>query len=244
MRVMAASLAGWLLGAQVLAFGQTLPVVPPTATAPAVPALRPPPAAPLETVSRRDRELAGYEAADRVAPPPRNGIVFVGSSSIVDWDVKSAFPELNIINRGLWGSSLADAVRLVDRLVLAYEPRLVVLYAGDNDINSGRLAEEVVVEFERFVRAIHLARPQTRIVYIGIKPSLQRWVQIDRMRAANRMIRAFAERDDRVAFVDVDQAMLGWDEKPRHELFLSDGLHMSAQGYQIWSTLLRPFLLP
>ena len=242
MRVMAASLAGWLLWGSIGASSQSLPAVPPTVTTPQPSIV--PPALALEPVSRRDKELAGYDATDRVAPPPRNGIVFVGSSSIVDWDVARYFPDLPITNRGLWGSSLADAVRLVDRLVLAYEPRLVVVYAGDNDINSGRLAEEVVVEFERFVRAIHVARPQARVVFIGIKPSPQRWVQIDRMRAANRMIRAFAERDDRVAYVDVDHAMLGWDEKPRRELFVSDGLHLSPLGYQLWSTLLRPYLLP
>ncbi len=243
MRVMAATLAGWLAGASVMTAGQSLPAVPPTVTTPA-PAIPTVPVLPLEPISRRDKELAGYDAIDRLSPPPHNGIVFVGSSSIVDWDVTKYFPDLAIINRGLWGSSMADAVRFVDRLILPYEPRLVVLYAGDNDINNGRLAEEVVVEFERFVRAIHLARPQTRIVFIGIKPSLQRWVQIDRMRMANQMVRAYAERDDRVAFVDVDQAMLGWDEKPRRELFVSDGLHLTAQGYQLWSTLLRPFLLP
>ena len=36
--------------------------------------------------------------------------------------------------------------------------------------------------------------------------------------------------------------MLGWDEKPRKELFVDDGLHLSRQGYELWNTLLRPFL--
>ena len=50
------------------------------------------------------------------------------------------------------------------------------------------------------------------------------------------------ERDDRLAFLDVDGVMLGWDEKPRKELFADDGLHLSPQGYQLWNVLLRPFL--
>lgn len=195
-------------------------------------------------IPRREKELAAYDAADRAAPPARGGIVFVGSSSIVDWDVARYFPDLRITNRGLWGSSLADAVQNVERLVLPYEPRLVVLYAGENDIDAGRLAEQVAVDFERFVRAIHAKLPRTMIVYVGIKPSPDRWPQIDRMRAANRMIRVFCERDDRLAFLDVDGAMLGWDERPRRNLFVDDGLHLSPQGYQLWSTLLRPFLTP
>ena len=36
--------------------------------------------------------------------------------------------------------------------------------------------------------------------------------------------------------------MLGWDGKPRAELFLKDGLHMSPKGYAIWNVLVAPFL--
>jgi lysophospholipase L1-like esterase len=193
---------------------------------------------------RWERDIAAFEAADRLSPPPIGETVFVGSSTIRLWDLQKWFPELKAINRGFGGSDMEDATRFVDRIVLPYRPRLVVVYAGDNDIGGGVTSEEVVVNFERFVRAVHVALPLTRIVYIGIKPSLLRWSQIDRMRAANAGIRAFCERDDRLAFIDVDQAMLGWDEKPRKELYVSDGLHLTAEGYQILSNLLRPFLAP
>jgi lysophospholipase L1-like esterase len=84
--------------------------------------------------------------------------------------------------------------------------------------------------------------PEARIVFIGIKPSLQRWGVVERMRLANELIRGFAEHDDNIAFVDVDHAMLGWDETPRRELFVADGLHLTAHGYELWSALLRPLL--
>jgi lysophospholipase L1-like esterase len=200
------------------------------------------PASSQDAAPRFEKEVLAYEAADLKSPPPKGQIVFAGSSSIVDWDAGRYFPDLRIVNRGLWGSALADAVRLVDRLILPHAPRTVVLYAGDNDIDAGMTTENVAVQFERFVRAIHAKLPQTRIVYIGIKPSPQRWITIDRMRAANAMIRQFCSRDDRLAFIDVDGVMLGWDEKPRAELYMPDGLHLSAQGYQLWTMLLRPFL--
>lgn len=194
--------------------------------------------------SRFEKEIAAFEALDRRSPPRSGHIVFVGSSTMVQWDVAKHFPERTIVNRALWGASLSDFVRLADRLVLPYQPRLVVVYAGDNDIDAGWTSEDVTVQFERFVRAIHAQLPQTRILFIGIKPSPQRWATIDRARLTNDMIRAFCGRDDRVAFLDVDGAMLGWDEKPRKELYAADGLHLSEQGYQLWTTLLRPFLQP
>jgi lysophospholipase L1-like esterase len=193
---------------------------------------------------RWEKTISAFEAADKTNPPAKGGIVFVGSSTIRLWDVATHFPDLKIINRGFGGSDLADSVRYVDRLVLKHEPRLVVVYAGDNDIGGGRLSEQVAVDFERFVRAVHAKLPQTRILYLAIKPSILRWLQYDRMRAANEAIRAICERDDRLGYLDFGGAMLGWDEKPRKELFVEDGLHLSAQGYQLWTTMIRPFLIP
>jgi lysophospholipase L1-like esterase len=196
-----------------------------------------------QPADRWERFVAAFEEADHVSPPPKGEIVFVGSSTIHRWDTATYFPDLKIINRGIDGTELSDALRYVDRLVLRYEPRLVVLYAGDNDIASGRLSEQISVDFERFVRAVHSKLPQTRILYIGIKPSPLRWLQIDRMRLANDVIRTICQRDDRLAFLDFDNLMLGWDEKPRRDLYVEDGLHLTPLGYQLWTAVLRPFLV-
>ena len=48
------------------------------------------------------------------------------------------------------------------------------------------------------------------------------------------LMRAYCERDDRLAFIDVDQAMLGWDEAAAR-VGREDGLHLTAQGYAVWS---------
>jgi lysophospholipase L1-like esterase len=196
-----------------------------------------------QPAGRWEAEVAAYEAADRVAPPAEGGIVFVGSSSIKLWDLQQSFPDLKTVNRGISGSQLSDAVRYAERLVIPHKPRIVVVYAGDNDVNGGATSEQVAVQFEQFVRLLRAKLPDVRIVFIGIKPSLQRWDVIERMRLANALIRAYATHDDGVAFVDVDQAMLGWDEQPRPELYVPDGLHLTPEGYQLWTALLRPLLV-
>jgi lysophospholipase L1-like esterase len=193
---------------------------------------------------RYQNEIAAFEAADRASPPPRGEIVFVGSSTIRLWDTAAAFPDLKIINRGFGGSWLTEASRYADRIILPYEPRLVVVYAGDNDITQGWMSEQVAYEFEKLVALIHARLPRTRILYVAIKPSVLRWYQDRRMDMANDLIRAICEKDDRLGFVDMGDIMLGWDEKPRPDLFVADGLHLSAEGYRIWNTVIRPYLLP
>lgn len=188
------------------------------------------------------KEMAAFEAQDRGSRPARGGIVFVGSSSIRLWDLQKAFPGLPVINRGFGGSQVADSVTHVDLLVVRHAPRTVVVYAGDNDIAAGKSPAVVAADFRAFVEKVHAALPKTRIAFIAIKPSLQRWALVGKVREANGLVRAFCEGDDRLGYIDVDGPMLGWDEKPRADLFVADGLHMTPKGYEVWTALVRPFL--
>jgi lysophospholipase L1-like esterase len=192
--------------------------------------------------TRWAKEIAAFAAADDAQPFAPGGIVFVGSSSIRLWDLAAAFPERRVLNRGFGGTQIRDSVQHVERLVLRHTPATVIFYAGDNDLSAGRTPEQVLGDFETFVARVHAALPATRIAFIGIKPSLARWTIVDKVRAANHLIRAACDRDDRLGFIDVDGPMIGWDGKPRAELFVKDGLHLSAKGYALWNVLVAPFL--
>lgn len=186
--------------------------------------------------------MDAFAKADRESPPPTGGIVFVGSSSIRLWDLSAAFPGLPVVNRGFGGSQIIDSVRHVELLVLRHRPRTVVLYAGDNDLSAGKSPGQVLDDFRAFVSKVHTTLPETRIAFVGIKPSVARWKLIDRVREANTLIRTACDKDDRLGFIDVDGPMLGYDGKPRPDLFVADGLHLSPKGYALWTTLTRPFV--
>lgn len=192
---------------------------------------------------RWEPEIRAFEAADRTNPPPKGGILFIGSSSIRLWTTLAEdFAEYPVINRGFGGSQIADSVYFADRIVVPYAPRLIVMYAGGNDINAGKSAEQVCADFWAFVQTVHRHLPQTRIAYISIAPNPARWSQVDRVRAANACIEALCRTNAHLAFIDVFSHMLGPDGQPRPELFSSDRLHMNAQGYALWTRLVRRFL--
>jgi lysophospholipase L1-like esterase len=188
------------------------------------------------------KEMAAFEQADRQSQAAASSIVFVGSSSIRLWDLARSFQDLRALNRGFGGSHIEDSIRHVDLLVIKHKPRTVIFYAGDNDIAAGKTPQQVSDDFETLVAKIHAALPETRVAFIAIKPSIQRWALVAKVREANALIRAYCDADDRLGFVDVDGPMLGWDGKPRKDLFVADGLHLSARGYDLWTTLVRPFL--
>lgn len=192
--------------------------------------------------SRWEKDIAVFERCDREQAPPKNAVVFVGSSSIRKWDLSKSFPRLPALNRGFGGSHLADVVHFAPRIVLKYEPRLIVLYAGDNDIAAGKTPARVHADFLAFVKIVHEKLPKTRIVFICIKPSLLRWALIDKIRKANALVEAECKKDERLVYLDIATPMLGGDGKPRRELFAKDGLHLSGKGYALWAKRLKPYL--
>jgi len=197
----------------------------------------------VQPESRWESEIRAFEDTDRIDPPKPGGVVFVGSSSIRLWpDLQSDFPGVNVIQRGFGGSQIDDVVNYAPRIVLPYKPSLVVLYAGDNDLSAGRAPEQVFKDYKAFVSIVHKALPNTKVAYVSIKPSGDRWALADKMRAANSMIQKYAAKDSMLTFVDVFTPMLGPDGKPREELFTDDRLHMNYDGYAIWRELLTPIV--
>ena len=194
------------------------------------------------TAAAFDAEIAAFEAADRAARPAPGGIVFTGSSSIRLWPGLDETFGRTVIARGFGGSTLPDVIHFAPRIVLPYEPRQVVLYAGDNDIAAGHGPEQVLANYLAFVRLVRAKNARTRIVYISIKPSPSRWASADRMRAANSAIATAIARDSLSAFVDVFTPMLGANGRPRPELYVADSLHMTPAGYALWRERVAPYL--
>lgn len=193
--------------------------------------------------TRWEKAIAAFEEQDQKTPPPTNGVVFVGSSSIRGWNLAQSFPDhKDALNRGFGGSQLADSVHFAPRIVTKYQPRLVVLYAGDNDLAAGKSPEQVFADFQAFVQVVHKEVPKARIAFVAIKPSLARWKNFDKIQKTNGLIEAYIKKDHRLSYVDVVKPMLGEDGMPRPELFVKDGLHLSAKGYEIWAGLVKPHL--
>ena len=187
-----------------------------------------------------------FEEQDKVNPPKLGSIVFAGSSSIARWDtLVDEMKLLDIINRGFGGSQYSDLNQYAKRIVIAYHPRAVVIYEGDNDLapGSSKTPESVANDARIFVQTIRAALPETWIYLISIKPSKSRLSVWPRMKEANRMIRDFARTQERVQYVDVASVMFDPEGKLRADLFVEDGLHPNPKCYALWTSIIKPLLL-
>jgi lysophospholipase L1-like esterase len=209
------------------------------------PALIPPRLALFADNPRRwEAVIRRFEKEDARLTPPAGSIVFIGSSMIRRWNLSTSFPDLTreVLNRGFGGSYLSESVYYADRLIVPHAPNTVVLYGGDADIAAGVSAQTVAQEFVQFEQRVHRLLPDTRIIFISIKPSPGRQRFRIRVDAANEAVRAWCASHPQLIYLDVEPLMLRPDGEPREELFMPDGVQLNAQGYEVVASALRPLL--
>ncbi|RCW64436.1 GDSL-like lipase/acylhydrolase family protein [Pseudorhodoferax soli] len=195
--------------------------------------------------TRWKESFDAFAAADLQQAPQTGGVLFVGSSSIRLWDdLETQFDKMPVIKRGFGGSRMLDVAEHVEQLVLPYQPRLIVVYAGDNDLAEGRTPQQVLDSFVAFVERVRAELPGTRIAYLSIKPSPSRVALLPQAMQANALIAGYSARTPNLDFIDIYSRMLDADGKPRTDLYSADALHMNPAGYAIWKATITPHLLP
>lgn len=192
--------------------------------------------------SKWESEVAKYEAAEKAKPGPRQAVVFNGSSSIRLWNLSESFPGWKVINHGIGGSIIPENTELLDRLIFPWEPKMIVFYAGDNDVAKNHTPDEVAKNWAAYVTAIRAKLPEVKFVYIGIKPSIARWKLWPVGKEANEKIKAWSDQQQGITCIDLAPLMLGSDGLPIKELYQKDGLHVTPAGYERWTKVVAPLI--
>jgi len=190
-------------------------------------------------------DIQKFKSKDSAGMPPKNAIVFTGSSSFTRWtDVQDRFPGYTIINRGFGGSSLPDVIRYVDDVVIKYQPKQVVIYCGENDAagDSAVTADTITNRFKTLFGMIRSKLPRASIAFVSMKPSPSRARVKPVVVKANSMIKEFLKKQKNTAYIDIFPKMLNAANQPIPELFVSDSLHMTEKGYDIWQVAIKPYL--
>jgi len=192
-------------------------------------------------------EIESFKKDDSLHQPPKNAILFVGSSSFRMWaNVQDYFPKHTIINRGFGGSSLPDVIGYEEETIFKYKPRQIIIYCGENDLASSDTvtAAMVLKRFQQLFADIRKTLPNVPVVFVSIKPSPSRWRLKEKVIEANKLIKKFLATKKKTAFADVWSVMLDGEGKPNEALFIEDKLHMNAEGYAIWEKVLDKYLTP
>lgn len=194
-----------------------------------------------EHLDRFEQEIQKFEEADKQKMPPKDAVLFTGSSSIRLWPtLEKDFEPIPVINRGFGGSTIPEVIHYADRIIYKYQPSVIVFYCGENDIAEGDAPPVVFQNFKKFIGETEKNLSGTPVIFISAKPSPSRWSQWRDMQQFNSMVKQFAENRPNLRFVDISGTMMGKDGQPNPAIFTEDKLHMNQQGYERWVKLLKP----
>ena len=191
-------------------------------------------------------DIADLVAQTREGPVPEDAVVFIGSSSIRLWStLERDMQPLPVIQHGFGGAKLADVEFYAERLVNQFDPRAVVVFAGTNDLmpRMNKSPAVLLKTYQRFVERVRSDLPNVSIYFIGITPSPRRWELWDQAQETNRLVREWSERNPTLFYIETGPALLGEDGEPDADNYMFDGLHLSAQGYAIWTEIIRTRLM-
>jgi len=192
-----------------------------------------------------EKQVLAYEAADRDSAPPKGAILFAGDSQFFRWKtIHEDLPGYTLINRGIDSFQFRDMLKYADRLVTPYEPRLIVLHVGGNDVHNGRTPAQVLEDFKTFVSTVRAKLPGVPIIFSSITPGPGRWDEAPQRRETNRVIGEYVAAHRDLKFINLWDAMLTNDGQPREDIWVEDRVHPNHAGYLIRVELTKPLLGP
>lgn len=195
--------------------------------------------------NRFEKNVRAYEAADQIDPPPRGAILLAGDSQFFRWKtLHDDLPGYTIINRGIDSFQLSDLLPYTERLVLAYQPRMIVLHVGGNDVHNGKSAAQILADFKAFVAWVRTALPDVPIAFTSTTPGPGRWDEAARRQETNRVIKDYVATQKNLHFIDLWAAMLTPEGRPREDIWVEDRVHPNHAGYLIRVRIMQPLLGP
>lgn len=197
-----------------------------------------------EKVNRYDEAIRAFLRQDSVSFPKKGSVLFVGSSSIGRWrDLEQRLSEYTVIRRGFGGSTFAEILHYAKDIVLPYRPSKIFLYAGENDLVQGKSVPEIMGTIEKIHQQIKQTLPFTTLCIISVKPSIKLEAYSAEIVTLNESIKAYvAKVGCSIHFVDIFHSMLDEQGELKSGIFVSDNLHLSPSGYDIWEDVIRKYL--
>ena len=172
-----------------------------------------------------------------------NLILFTGSSSIRMWEnLKESFPKHNVLNMGFGGSEMADLLYYSDKIILAFKPKQIFIYEGDNDLSLGRSAEQILASADSILSRVRQRLPESEVIFISPKPSLKRWGLKEKYEDYNEKLKVWTAKKRNVRYADVWTPMLDSHGIVMQDIFIADGLHLNKKGYSIWTSALKKYV--
>lgn len=182
----------------------------------------------------------------RTYPDSPEDIVFLGNSitAYTNWNELLCLPQAR--NRGISGDTTFGLLERLDEVTNG-KPAKIFLLIGINDISRNVPAGLILRNYKKILERIREESPRTEIFIQTILPVNNTFTRYKNhynkdeiIATVNRGIRQFTYMEN-VNLIDLHSHFL--DKQNRLDRkFTEEGLHLNAAGYELWKTLVVPFL--
>ena len=201
-------------------------------------------------LNRHEEKIRSYEAY----PIETEKLLLYGSSFFTNWGFERAREQcsaatdgrLQVVNHGFGGATADELLYYWDRMVRPYRPKAIVFRPGINDINKGLNAQETFFLTKRLVEFALNDNPDVRLAMVNVFDNAylteEKFAQTLEY---NHLCEQYAVSEGNLTYIDLNPffhenpADCGTQKKLRN-VFVSDGLHLTDDGYVEMAQYLAP----
>ena len=196
-------------------------------------------------ITRYQKDITNYQKENKRLKDLSCDVLFLGSSSINLWDtIYEDFAPLKLIRRSYGGATLRDMIYNYNTIAKGYTPKSILLYV-ENDLGNHKEGVNAVKCFDLFrifIDKLKKDYPNTPLIVVSLKPSQHKADQLKDQLLVNALLEENATAQG-YTYVDITKVMYDEAGNLRTDIFKEDNLHMNAEGYKLWTAILKPLLL-
>lgn len=165
--------------------------------------------------------------------------IFIGDSLVEFFNWQNRFPAPQIINFGQAGETAEGLAARLPGIIKRYEaPDLIMVMTGTNNIAMEDYG--FLFTCEKIINQLKEAYPEAKIIMTSLLPIELFWLG-DAVPRINKRLQEIS-RNLSIHYLDLYPLFLGRDAKQNSAYFEADKVHLSLEGYEVWSTALKKFL--
>ena len=178
-------------------------------------------------------------------------IVFVGDSITDLYPLDDYYADLDLAcyNRGIGGDTTSGVINRLQASIFDLAPSKIVLMIGTNDVDGGVAFDKIISNYRIILDEIKKNQPTVELYFVSVIPQNEVFQESsgldvtknnETIKNINKEIKNLCDEYG-YTYVDIFFNLLD-EEGYLHKDMSDDGLHLNSNGFEVWTSLLKPHL--